>query len=122
MKITDFKLYRLWWLLFGLPYLAVLVFWYFIPEKVSVIYHLSHLVFVLVAVGVIFYAIGLRTFTRNFWKAFLPFAVIEEHWNIYKELGGAWDTFIIPNIIVSIPFVALYFYAYKRKEIWEIKA
>jgi hypothetical protein len=121
-KITDFKLYRLWWLLYGLPYFALMVYWYFDQEGSSLLVHLSHLVSVAVSLGVIFYAIGAMALNRKLWKVFLPFAIVEEHWNILDDLGGTWDEFVVPNLVVSIPFIAIYFYAYKRSEVWDTRA
>lgn len=117
-KVTDFKLYRLCWLLYGLPYFVLMIYWYFDPEQSSLLEHLSHLVSVMVSLGVVFYAIGARTISRQFWKYFLPFSVIEEHWNLFNDLESTWDDFVIPNLVVSIPFIAIYFYAFKRNEIW----
>ena len=121
-SITDFKLYRLWWLLFGVPYLALMIFWYFDPDESSYLSHLSHLVSVIASLGVIFYSIGIKAINRNFWKIFLPIAVIEEHWNLFSDLNGTWDEIVVPNLVVSIPFIAIYFYAFKRNEIWSARA
>ena len=118
-KVTDFKLYRLWWLLYVIPYTGLLLYlWFDQSIEPTLFEYSSHIVSMLAVLGVVFYAIGMRSIHQNFWKLFLPFAIFEEHYNILEDMDGTWDAFLVPNVMVSIPFVALYLYAYKRQQIW----
>ncbi|MCV6623246.1 MAG: hypothetical protein OIF51_16005 [Cellvibrionaceae bacterium] len=119
IQITDFRWFRLFWLLFAIPYL-LLVFDLVIDSFSSepMLRTLSLVVSLSVALAVLPYILGLKVFSRKFWQFFLVATFIEEHHNLFSELQAISLDIVMGNVMATTPMFIIFLYAFTNKSIW----
>jgi hypothetical protein len=119
MEIVKFKSIRLLWLIYLIPIFLLTIktpYHYYIQD--GVIHALRGLLSVGGILGGFCYSLGIRVFSKTFWKVYFLLMLIDETYAFSFQLE--WDIFAAITFAIIFPmYLPLYQYSFKNTSLWE---